>query len=302
VLVVLAVALVFGVDAHVGSGSNRNLRASASGSAPADPAYLPWYTSVPTPLAGAYVSLAGAFAAGNFYNTSTAGGPVGTGILDTGECHFVCFGAPGAAAHHLLTYGNDVNTPGPDATGASYTHNGAPDDCTSSTPPPTYECPGGIRNQVFGVTVNASPEPRGGGYVATVDESGSFGALRNLYAGAAVIAGAGTGTPEPSPSAGSLVSHTGAGTGDILLGSAGAGNYVKCDYGETVTGKLVCDQPLVISSGGIQPNGPSNGFVPEAYPLGVTTPHPQIMSGSCTITGPSGACMFPNGFSFADTS
>lgn len=167
-------------------------------------------------------------------------------------------------------------------------------------PPHLYQCPGNIRNQVFGVTVDSAPEPTGGGYVVAVDGSGNFGAAANLYAGGAIVAGAGSGTAEPSPSAGSLVSHTGPGTGDILLGSSGTNNYVKCDYGETVAGKVVCNEPLVVINGGVQPDGGTGGFSPEAYPAGDATPHPQILSGSCAVNGSFGDCTFPNSFSFAD--
>ncbi len=61
---------------------------------------------------------------------------------------------------------------------------------------------------------------------------------------------------------------------------------------------------VVWAMGGAQPNstsfGGSGGYAPEAFPLGLATPHPQILSGSCTITG-SGTCTFPNGFAFPDT-
>jgi hypothetical protein len=275
----------------------------AAYASPADPpSYLPWYTSTPAPIPGAYVSIAGAFGAGNFYNTSTAGGAVGTGMLNTGKCLFICFGAPGMASHHVLVYGNDFAPGNP---GTSFTHHGAADDCFKA-------CPGLISNQVFSVTT----EPRENDYFVALDGAGNLGVLSSLYAGAAVIAGAGTGTPEPSPSAGSLVSYTGPGEGDILLGTNAFANYVKCDFGETQNSTLTCNKPLVISTGptsaglngsgivwamgGVQPNSTSGGFTPEAFPLGVTAAHPRIMSGSCAVTG-SGACTFSNGFAFIDT-
>jgi hypothetical protein len=58
--------------------------------------------------------------------------------------------------------------------------------------------------------------------------------------------------------------------------------------------------------GGVQPNsasaGGSGGYAPEAFPLGVDAQHPQILTGSCTVTTPSAACTFPNSFAFGDTS
>jgi hypothetical protein len=180
------------------------------------------------------------------------------------------------------------------------THYGAAADCTPA-PPGKSSCPGGIENQAFGVTVFSSPQPQGP-FFAALDGDGNLGILDDVYAGAAIVAGAGTSTSEPSPSAGSLVSYTGAGTGDILLGSAGTLNYVKCDYGETTAQALTCDQQLVVGSGGIRPNGASGGYAPEAFPLGLATPHPQVLSGNCIAVTTSALCTFPNSFSFADTS
>jgi hypothetical protein len=101
------------------------------------PSYIPWYTASPPPIAGAYAAIGEAFGAGNLYNT---GGTAGTGVLGTGGCEFVCFGAPGVASSNMLAMGNDFAT-------GSFTTMGAPDDCETSATPPV--CPGGIRDQVL---------------------------------------------------------------------------------------------------------------------------------------------------------
>jgi hypothetical protein len=440
VLAVLATAVSLWVgasakDARASEEANRTVIADLTVSSETVaqitfPPYLPWYTAVPSPLpsVSAYVGVAGALGAGNVYNTGLNGfgtTPPGTAMLNTGECYFICFGAPGMMSHHSLAFGNDVNSPGGFP---SYTHSGAPDDCNQLF---DY-CPGGVLNRVFGLTVKASPlPPPGNGFFVALDGHGNLGVLNNFYAGAAVVAGAGIGTPAPLPSfePGSLVSNTGAGRGDVLLGSSGGGNHVTCDYGETTNGMLTCDQPVVASDGltstlaitlggvssgytfdclvtfssggcalltngeqeslfigessgnfnqggflfngpsdidlssgayanascctathsqasriqttdngngvifyynsgltvgatfaptevggvnssgtawavgGVQPNsvsaGGSGGYAPEAFPLGATAQHPQILSGSCTVTGPSGTCTFPNSFAFA---
>lgn len=254
--------------------------------------YLPWYTSPPSPLPSAYVAIGGALGAGNVYNTGSNvfGSVPGTGMLSTARCTFFCFGAPGTSSHHFLAYGNDTATNG-------FTHNGAADDCTPAPPPPgTSVCPGGIANQAFGVTVD--PAPSAGGFAVALDGSGNLGVIDDLYIGAAVVAGSGTGTPEPSPSVGSLVSYTGTGRGELLLGGAGTGNSARCDYGETTSGTLTCNAPFV-AGGGLQPNG-SGGYAPEEFLFGAAAAHPEILSGSCTVTG-SGLCQFPNGFNFGST-
>jgi hypothetical protein len=83
---------------------------------PADPpSYLPWYNSPsPLPATSAYVGVGGAWGSGNIYNTATNAFPdqtPGTGMLNTGKCYFMCFGAPGTSSHHFLAHGNDVNPP-----------------------------------------------------------------------------------------------------------------------------------------------------------------------------------------------
>jgi hypothetical protein len=298
------IALFDGDFATIGLAASQSSESSAADSPTDPPSYLPWYTAIPSPFptASAYVGVGGAWGAANVYNTGVnafgAQAP-GTGVLNTGRCYFLCFGAPGRASHHFLAYGNDVVPPVSPGPGTSYTHNGAADDCTLPTPPPAFSvCPGGIANQVFGVSVTPTTTP--GGYLVALDGNGNLGVLTNLYAGAAVVAGAGFSTPEPSPAPGSLVSYTGIGSGDFILGSSATGTSVKCDFGETTMNTVTCNRPFVVSNGGIQPDGATGGYIPVAFPIGIGTPHPQILSASCTVTG-SGACTFPNGFTFGDT-
>jgi hypothetical protein len=311
----VAAALSFHVDssAHVAGLTGRQTSDSVASSKgpperqpPADPGgYLPWSTSPsPLPAVSAYVGIGGAWGAGNMYNTATnsftpAQSP-GTGVLATGKCYFICFGAPDVASHHYLVYGNDLSSGSP---GTSYTHQGAADDCFP-------KCPGRISNSVFGITVDI----RENDSFLTIDGNGNVAVQANLYAGAAVVAGASSAAP--SPLAGSLVSHTGAGEGDFIFGNAGAGNYVKCDFGETTPSTLTCDAPFMVSvgaaqsglngagvawaTGGVQPNGTSRAYAPEVFPSGAPTPHPQIASGGCTFVG-SATCSFLDGFSFPDT-
>lgn len=121
-----------------------------------------------------------------------------------------------------------------------------------------------------------------------------------VRAGSAVVAGVGDGTPEPSPvPPGALVSYGGAGKGYLVLGSAS--DYMACDYGSSATAVYTCDKPLAIASpsGGIRPNGLVGGYAPEVFPDGAKVPHPQIVSGSCTVSGPT-LCTFGSSFAFAD--
>lgn len=283
------------------------------------PNYVTWYNTPspwPSPITSAYVGIGGALGAGNIYNTATNGfGSAGTGILGTGKCAFLCYGAPGVASSNVLAIGNDVSA----ISGGSFTTLGAPDDCTASTAP---VCPGGIHDQVFGVEYYVNSLATPAVYLA-IDNSANFAVSKGIYAVAAVVAGA-TGAPWPSPSAGSLVSDTSTSsvpnTGDILLGSTTS--YVKCDFGETQPLIFTCNQPLVVGSGatsaglngsgivwargGVQPHstsaGGSGGFAPEAFPLGAATPHPQILTGTCSVTALSHGCPFPSPFTgFPDT-
>ena len=90
------------------------------------------------------------------------------------------------------------------------------------------------------------------------------------------------------PNFGLLVSRTGTGQGDVLLGSSGSGNYVKCDHGETTPGSLTCGAPLwSVSTGSVA------GPVPPCYQNGGTscnsTFHSVKNTTGLTITT-SGAC------------
>lgn len=255
------------------------------------PTYIFWYPSSPSPwpapIPSANAAINAAFGAGNIYNTGAGGfgSSSGIDILDTNLCNFLCFGARGVASHHVLAYGNDYQT------GVSFTTQGAPDDCGSS-------CPGNVANQIFSITLQSNPFVNNG-YIVSVDGKGNVGVYNNIIAGAAVVAGAGDSNPEPSPTSGSLVSHTGSGKGDILLGSSG--NFVKCDYGESTSGVLACNQPFAAQA--VQPNGTSGGYAAETFPLGVAEQHPQVLSGMCPASGigPPVTCTFPNSFAFADT-
>lgn len=281
---------------------------------PADPpSYLPWYTaspSPPSPLPSAFVSVGGAWGAANVYNThQSAIGPTqapGTGMLSTGQCLFLCFGAPGVASHHFVDYGNDVDPGGTFPN--SDTHFGSPDDCARI-------CPGGVPNNAFSVTVDLSPSPPAGEFFVVVDGTGNFAVPGNVVSAGSVVAGAGVGLAAPSASPGSLVSHTGLGKGSILFGNSSS--FVSCDYGTTSAGVLTCDSAFALmpgsqsggfsitgtawAMGGVQPNSSSGGYAPEVFPEGSPTPNAQILSGSCTIIG-SGVCAFPNSFTFPNTS
>jgi hypothetical protein len=283
---VLAAALVcIDAQAHkIGAG-----RLLAQAPTPT-PTYIFWYPSSPSPwpspIPSANAAINAAFGAGNIYNTGAGGfgSSSGIDILDTNLCNFLCFGARGVASHHVLAYGNDYQS------GVSFTTQGAPDDCGSS-------CPGDVANQIFSITLQSNPFVNNG-YIVSVDGKGNLGVYDNIIAGAAVIAGAGDSSPEPSPTAGSLVSHTGSGKGEVLLGSSG--NFARCDYGESASGVLSCNQPFAAQA--VQPNGTSGGYAPEAFPLGVAAAHPQILSASCAPSGgTSTVCTFPNSFAFADT-
>jgi hypothetical protein len=252
-----AIAILISVNAKVTAQDSTPRGRVGLGPTPLDPpSYLPWYTSPAPTIAAAYVSIGGAWGSGNFYNTSN--GPVGTGVLDTNQCFFICFGTPGMASHHYLAYGNDIN-PTTTAAPGSFTHHGAAEDCNQDD---SFLCPGGVSNKAFGVTVMVSPLPTAhSAYYVALDTNGNLGLLTNLYAGAAIVAGAGAGTPNPvpSPSNGSLVSYTGTATGELLLGSSASS--VRCDYGETSAGNLTCNSPLRSTSSAAS----SAGAVPPCY-------------------------------------
>lgn len=257
------------------------------------PGFIPWYYASPspwpTPVASANAAIAQSFGAGTFYNTSGT-----TGMLNSAGCFFICYGAPGSASHHMLAYGNDTDS-------SAYTSQGAPDDCTDHLM--VHQCPGGIENQVFSITQHAVSAPNEGFFVS-LDQNANFAVFNNVIAGNAIIAGPGTGTPEASPiPSGALVSYSGAGKGNLLLGSAS--DFLTCDYGKTLATTFTCDKAFVAagvtsSTGGVRPNGSSGGYAPEAFPLGVASQHPQVLSGSCSVSS-STTCTFPNSFAFPDT-
>jgi hypothetical protein len=207
------------------------------------PMYVTWYyatpTPTPSPISSAYAAIGGALGAGNVYNTATNGfGTNGTAMINTTQCYFLCYGSPGLISSNVIAVGNDVSA-------NSFTTIGAPDDCTTST---GRLCPAGISDQVLSIESFAAPTATPTVLVA-IDPSADFAVYNNIYAGGAVLAGAGRSATSPnpvlpSPSPGSLVSNTGTGTGDVLLGSSGAGNYIKCDFGESKGGDLTCNAPL----------------------------------------------------------
>ncbi|MGA7095042.1 MAG: hypothetical protein WBW87_08990 [Candidatus Cybelea sp.] len=256
-----ATAILMSLSAKGTTRDSLNRGGVAHTLAAADPpSYLPWYTSPAPTIAAAYVSIAGAWGAGNLYNTyNTSYAPVGTGVLATSQCSFICFGTPGMPSHHYLAFGNDINPPTMATPGASFTHDGAANDCNEFG---SNLCPGGVTNNAFGVTVAVSPLPTAGSaFYLALDTNGNLGLLTQLRAGSAIVAGAGEGTPNPipSPSNGSLVSYTGTGSGEILLGSSGSS--ARCDYGETSSNKLTCNAPLRST----RSTASSPGAVPPCY-------------------------------------
>ncbi len=253
------------------------------------PNYIPWYTPPPSPwpmptwpapIPSAFAAIDGAFAAGIVYNTGSGGTGSHSGFdtFMTGLCNFICFGKPGTASSNVFVYGNDFNS-------TAFTEIGAPDDCTG-------HCPGGIKNKVFGITVNAQPSPVNSGYFVSVSGEGNLGIYNNIVAGASVIAGAGT-TPNPYPSptaaGGSLVSYTGTGTGELRMGSAA--DYVRCDYGATTTDVLTCNAPLMAAKTTTSAPGPvAPCYGSDGTACGSTfhtvRPTPNILVG--VTTGASG--------------
>ncbi len=225
---------------------------------PATTGPIMWYynTITPTPSAipSGWAAINGAFAAGNIYNTGTAPGgfgspPSGLGVLKTGLCNYLCFGAPGQQSHHALAFGSDY-------TAYSFTHQGAANDHNVAS----------IKNQVYAVSVYVSASPDELHYVA-VDGNGKLGVDSNLIAGSTVVAGQANTHPYPSPApaGGSLISHTGAGTGELLLGASA--NYVRCDYGETTMSVLTCNEPETVTAPVMAAESAtsSTGPVPPGY-------------------------------------
>ncbi len=267
-------ALLFLITMFVVVLSPRGAAVGQKGSIPAQPsgrfiAQVPtpgptpgpiyWYyntSPTPSPIPGAWAAINGAFAAGNVYNTGTGGSgssSSGLGVLNTLLCNFLCFGAPGSPSPAVFVLGNDHDT----AHRTSLTILGAPDDCGT-------QCPGGVLNNVYGITLY---ENSSYSYFAAVDGSGNLGIYNNVIAGETVVAGEANASPYPSPTAsgGSLISQTGAGTGELLLGDSA--NYVRCDYGETTTGVLTCNAPVTVTASLMAAKSPtsSTGPVPPCY-------------------------------------
>ncbi len=242
--------------------------AGVSGPHPAQPesvlvaqvqaSYIPWYTPPPSPwpdptwpapIPNAYAAIDGAFAVGNIYDTGTGGfqAPSGFDMFISGMCNFVCFGHRGRQSHHVIAFGSDDNA-------YSFTHQGGASDHHVAT----------ILNEIYSVAVSVSSSPEVEAHYVAVNGKGSLGVYNNVIAGASVIAGAGTSNPYPSPTAagGSLVSYTGAGTGELRMGSAT--DYVRCDYGAKTTAVLTCNAPLMAAKTTTSAPGP----VPPCYKSG----------------------------------
>ncbi|HVN69791.1 MAG TPA: hypothetical protein VMU38_09105, partial [Candidatus Binatia bacterium] len=197
---------------------------------------MSWYYNnapTPSPYPSAWAAINGAFAAGNIYDTGTLGfghNP-GLGTLETGLCNYLCFGEPGQQSHHFLAFGSDD-------TAYSFTHQGAADNHTVAS----------IKNQIYAVSVSVSSSPEDEMHFVAVDGNGNVGVDNNVIAGATVVAGQANTNPYPSPTpgGGSLISHTGAGTGELLLGDSA--NYVRCDYGETTMSVLTCNGAVTVKA------------------------------------------------------
>lgn len=244
------------------------------------PSYIPWYTPPPSPwpnptwpapIPSAYAAIDGAFAVGNIYDTGSQGfaHPSGFDMYISGLCNFVCFGVRGHPSHHVFAFGSDDNA-------YSFTHQGGADDHTVA----------GISNQIYSVAVSESSSPEVEAHYVAVDGKGKVGVADNVAAGSSVIAGAGTSNPYPSPTAagGSLVSHTGAGTGELRMGSAT--DYVRCDYGVKTTDVLTCNSPLMVAEttsstlGAVAPCYKSGGDPCDGtYHIVKNKPDPNITTG-----------------------
>lgn len=180
----------------------QNLRAKASlgqgrivAQAPTPtPGFIPWYYPSPSPwpdpVASGYAAIGGAMGVRWIYNDfASIGIPSGLAMLGTtNACNFICFGAPGAQSHHVLAYGNDVDS----TNDTSYTTQGAPDDCNKGG---HLLCPGGVPNAVFSVTLHTSPAPTNSGYYVSLDGNANFAVYGNVIAGSAIVAGAGDTDP-----------------------------------------------------------------------------------------------------------
>jgi hypothetical protein len=94
-------------------------------------------------------------------------------------------------------------------------------------------------------------------------------------------------------------------TGQINLGGTGAGCYLNYNISVASALNIGCNVNTgnrISASNGVQPNGTSNGYAPEAFPLGSAIAHPRFISGGCGVTSPSTVCTFGGSFAFANTS
>jgi hypothetical protein len=191
-LAAIAVTMPFFVNATAGGLGKSTKVGEGSLVAQVAPSYVPWYHTSspwPSPVDSADVGIGGALGSAHLYNEPSSGNSSGLGMLGTGNCYYICLGTPGSKSHHVLAYGNDVQTPGPMITG-SFTTQGAPDDCGTF-------CPGGVANQIFSVSLDTSPLINSG-YIIAADGAGNLGVYNNIIAGAAIVAGAGDTNPSLS--------------------------------------------------------------------------------------------------------
>jgi hypothetical protein len=227
------------------------------------PGPLYWYynnASTPSPYPSAWAAINGAFGAGNIYDTGTGGffPPPGLDVLYSGMCNYVCFGERGSESHHALAFGSDYNS-------YAFTHQGSADDHTVAS----------IWNQLYNVSTSVSKNPGDvTEHYLAIDDTGNLGVQTDIFAGSTVVAGQANTNPYPSPTAGggSLISHTGAATGELLLGDSS--DYVRCDYGETTTSVLTCNVPVTITAPlmAAESATSSTGPVPPAYKQDGTPP------------------------------
>jgi hypothetical protein len=173
-------------------------------------------------------------------------------------CNYVCFGERGTKSHHALAFGSDYNA-------YAFTHQGSAHDHTVAS----------IWNQLYNVSTSVSEEPgKVTEHYLAIDDTGNLGVQNNLIAGSTVVAGEANTNPYPSPTpgGGSLISHTGAGTGELLLGDLT--NYVRCDYGETTATVLTCNAPVTITAPlmAAESATSSTGPAPPAYKQDGTSP------------------------------
>ena len=216
----------------------------------------------------AAVNCSGVYLGTGFYGIAS------TIVSAGGQCEF-CYGQPGIASHHVVGMGNDrVST-------CSYSSFGAADDGSVA----------GVQNDLWSLTYTDICNSGNDHYMAGIDTNFNIGFRNNVYAVGAVVAGQTTATTAPSPTPGALVSTTGTGKGDVLLGSNG--NFAKCDYGETTSSTLTCNAPLTVIGpvSAIPTASASPAPVPPCYhasstPCALTF---HIVTGSTSLNT-SGSC------------